>query len=607
MKPTRGNAMKGKRRRRKSEDVETHLDVMIKNTKDESLEERYLKAKKTFLTGKLAHIQEEIDSKNISQDIGFLIMILYIFEFIEKEVGKIYAEHMLDFLSFTGWPLELFKPILDQGSFEEKVDLAVKTNYRNLDASTHTRTVELVLKVWKGLRLDREFEKEIEKVVEGKKALYSLIGSKPDLERRSLVKRLAAKGEKRIKLKLLNVGIVPTERCPNSCRFCLAPWKASVEERRGKALSEEEFKKIADQVIELADEKNLILTITGGEPFLELERVLYILRNAKTRVDVSTSGFWAGDLEGAEGILSKLSQAIKENKNPKFSFSLQVSLDSFHQEIRLENGSLRENVPLSNIANIIELTQTKFSDIEVCPLTKYTLYEDPLVRLLIELKKRGLKAKLVNKYSDPRMKVSVVDREGKLVAKPALLKAYLGFDKGTPILISYSVVENIGRASILEPFEFPAFRQQTEDFISSKDAMETLPLIGLEVSDDGNVYPGAHSLYSWSIGNVLETDLREIYNIAEYDPLFIALAENPVRIKNMALELEPKGEEELRQASSPLVAIFKILENQWIRLYITKRLIMEDPAYSSELKEELGLDISPEELKEEYHLKSQSF
>jgi hypothetical protein len=70
--------------------------------------------------------------------------------------------------------------------------------------------------------------------------------------------------------------------------------------------------------------------------------------------------------------------------------------------------------------------------------------------------------------------------------------------------------------------------------------------------------------------------------------------------------VEPELLEKLKRASSPLVAIYEMLETPWMRLYLTKRLVAEDPLYSEELKEKLGLG-SVEELKEEYFRNKAAF
>lgn len=598
-----------------AESEETHIEMEIKETiENESLEDRFVKSKWIFLTKKLSRIQEMIDFEVVNQNVGFLLTILFILHFIEKEVGLKYINRILDRLSSTGLQLNLFLPALKQVNFEDRIKHLIQIYTKNYGGRELSQTdlTESVLKAWNDFDLHKNWNEEEKRLIEHTKKLYRLIGSKPDKERRELIETLASKGGRKVPLKLHNIGIVPTEICPNYCRFCLTPWKSSLEERIGRNWDEKEVQKNFDQIIEFAADKNLTLTITGGEPFLEVERVLYIIRNAKTPVEVSTSGMWAKDLIEAEDILSKIESEIKRREikaHDKFDFVLQVSLDAFHQEIKLQSdGSLKENVPLSAIINIIELTQSKFTNIKVCLLTKYTSYPDPLARLLLELRKKGWNWIFVRKYYDSRLKVPIMNRENKIVMKTALQKAFLtlnrmipmGAFKGKPIFVLYGQIENIGRATLLESFEFPIHQARRDDFIWDEDSREQFPLSGLEVSDDWSVYPEAYSLFSWSLGNIQEINLWEIYRIAEYDPLFIAMAEAPVKIKNFALEIEPKIMKEFKSASSPMAIVYKILENPWMRLYITKRLIIEDPSYSNELRKELGLNISLEKLKEEY-------
>jgi organic radical activating enzyme len=570
----------------RSEKPETHLDAMMRQYEGGGLEERFLRAKKIFLFEKLGRLQDEINRKKLSPDIGFLLMILYVFDFILRDVGEQYSEQILESLRFTGWPLDHFKPLLKRESMGDWIRLGVSLNYRELDEATQSRTTDMVLRLWHEFGLDRDYYRDVERIIEEKKEQYSRISSPPDLERKKIVERLAEKNAKRRKIRLLNIGIVPTELCPNSCRFCLAAWKSSVEERISRPISDEDFKKIADQVVDFANERSIIITITGGEPLLELDRVLYIIGRANTRVDLSTSGFWGADKKQAADILAKIDRAVKNNKNRSFRFYLQLSLDFFHQEVRLVDGRLKENVPLNNIVNIIELCQKRFKRIQICPLTKFTIYDDPLLHLMDELKRRGLDVKLTDRKFNPDLKVPVMVG-GRWEMKPALLSAKLYVGEGKPLLISYSAVERIGKASALEKFEFPTFESRVEKFLEGK-SKEKFPLIGLEVSDDGNVYPGAHSLYSWSLGNLLETSLEDICRMAEYDPLFITLAEDPYKIVEFSKEVDSNIVEKVKGESSPVAAVFKILEAPEMRLHITKRLIQENEAYS-EIKSDIGI------------------
>ncbi len=401
-----------------------------------------------------------------------------------------------------------------------------------------------------------------------------------------MIINLVKKYNKKISLKFYNIAIVPTERCINNCRFCLIPWKPSLEERNVKNV---DFKKIADKVIEFAYKNGLVITVTGGEPFLEIEKLKYIIRKAKTPVEITTSAAFARNLKDAEKILNEIYQESKKNRNKYFKMILQLSLDAFHQEVYLENNELKENVPLKNIANVLQLLQEKFLDMYSCLLTKYTTYYDPIIYLIDELKKRGYEVEITNKIFSDKFLVSVYNLdENKFIYKPALIRATLKFKngKGRDVLILYSMVENIGRASLLYDFEIPWFKKRVEDLIKLK-SKEKFKLLGLEVSDDGNVYPSAHVVYTFPLGNLLRDNLDDIVKDLMYDPLIIAMYENPNKIVKFALEVEPKILNELKNSSSPLVLIYKILENPLLRYYLTKRLIL-DMDYPEEIKVKIG-------------------
>jgi MoaA/NifB/PqqE/SkfB family radical SAM enzyme len=574
---------------------EDHLEFQLKQVNpEETLEEQFVRNKQTYLFYKLAWIQEFFDKKKLAQELAFLVMMIYIYDFIDR-LGMRFADRILNFLSFTGWPLDKFRSLMGL-NLEAKIAMAVALEYPEKTQEEQEKIVELVTTAYSWLGLAREQEWDIARVVKQKRWLYSLLNSEPEQKRRELIEKLREEGGKRVELNLVNIGIVPTELCPNRCRFCLAAWKASCEERIGRSISEEEFEVIADEVINFADEHSLIVTVTGGEPFLELERVLYLVKHARSRLDITTSAYWARDIGKAREILAKLRDAAKENRNENFKFTLQVSLDAFHQEVFFEKGEFVQNVPIECIINLLKLTQEEFPEIEVVLLTKLTSYEDPLARLIKLLEKQGMKVKLTRKVTQPGVTVSLLDEERNLVAKPALLKAYLEFEgtEGKPVLIFYTVVESMGKASALDAFEFPGFREQVQELLKGKSEIK-LPLIGLEVSDDGNVYPGAHSLYAWSAGNLLEEGLEDIYERLSYDPLIIALAEAPEKIFAIAKEVEGERIDVIAvKESSPLAAAYKILEAPWMRLYITRRLLGEPQDKAQEEYQKYKEEYRPE-------------
>jgi len=458
----------------------------------------------------------------------------------------------------------------------------------------------MVKAAWKWLNLDKNESEEYNKIIDEKKRLYRLIDSEPDKRRKEIIEFLKNNNGPETDVKLLNIGIVPTELCVNNCRFCVAAWKSKPEER-GKNITFEDFKKIASEVIKFAEKQRLILTVTGGEPFLELEKLEYLISEANSRLDITTSAVWASSEEKAHGVLSRIDEARRKNSKQNFHLSLQLSIDAFHQEVfRDDKGNYYQNVPLENLINVIKVAQEKFPEIELVLLTKLSVYPDPLAQLILKLKSEGYQVKLKEKLYREGLEVPLLEG-GTMVTKPALLKAYMELippdssePTGQPILIFYTAVESIGKASALEEFEFPGFRKEVKEFLEGKFS-EPLPVIGIEVGDDGYVYPGAHSIYTWSVGNILKESLNEIYERMRYDPIIRALNSHPHQIVKIAQEVEKI---DLRNESSPLAAVYKTFERPELRLYITKRLLQEIPEYKNFL-EKLKIE-EKEELMEEY-------
>jgi len=550
-----------------------HLELQLSQLSGkESLEEIYLRDRCSYLFHKLAWIQEFFDRKKLAQELAYLVMVVYIYDYIDR-LGMRFADRILRSLSFLQWELERFRPLLGLNT-EAKIAMAVALEYAERPPDEKEKIAELVSTAyaWLGLGKSRSFSEAEER----KRWLYTLLNSEPEKKRRELIEDSGA----RTQLRLVNIGLAVTEQCPNSCTFCLSPWKPSCRERLGRELEEEEFRVIADEVIGFADSRGLILTLTGGEPFLEMERLKYILRHARTRTDLTTSAWWARNESRAKSTLEEVLAAASENRSEGFRLTLQLSLDAFHQEVRFERGEFVEHVPLQAVANVLKLAIEEFQELEVVLLTKLTCYHDPLARLIRLMENMGYSVKLENASVEQGIQVSTgVPGKGILQA-PALLRGYLNFGKAKPVLVFYTLVESMGRAMLMEEFEYPSLRAQVEELLSGRSFR--LPLTGIEVSDDGNVYPGAHAMYTWSAGNVLEEGLEEIVSRLERDPLVHALAEQPQELVKLAEEVEPKVREVLKKASSPLAALYMLFETPWLRLYLTRRLLGESREKAAE-------------------------
>lgn len=130
------------------------------------------------------------------------------------------------------------------------------------------------------------------------------------------------------------LGILVTNRCPANCDiccFCCSPEKTD-------NMSEFLLEKCIDEAIQSPKIKTV--GFSGGEPFLQFERILALTYKASSNglgVSCTTNGFWAKDRVVAEEKIKKLKHAGLKK--------ISVSFDLFHQQF----------IPTICIKNILEL------------------------------------------------------------------------------------------------------------------------------------------------------------------------------------------------------------------------------------------------------------
>jgi len=129
------------------------------------------------------------------------------------------------------------------------------------------------------------------------------------------------------------ISLVLTEQCPVGCRHCLA--SCTMQAPDLPAL-ESHLAWVAG--VSRVDRCTSI-TITGGEPFLHLERLLQVVGGCRTHglgATVFTSAYWATNGEVAADRLTQLARAGLTG--------ITVSTDEYH----------RERVPLANVARVLQ-------------------------------------------------------------------------------------------------------------------------------------------------------------------------------------------------------------------------------------------------------------
>lgn len=134
----------------------------------------------------------------------------------------------------------------------------------------------------------------------------------------------------------------PTDFCPVGCAHCLYSSR--------KLKSPKINKRLMNVFVKIADQANLRMLVFsgGGEPFENLERMLYAIENIKSLEDVIiiTSAYFAKSSASTKNILDKLSNSANVRRKrkgfKKVIITLRISRDNHQCNI----------IPLQNIINV---------------------------------------------------------------------------------------------------------------------------------------------------------------------------------------------------------------------------------------------------------------
>jgi MoaA/NifB/PqqE/SkfB family radical SAM enzyme len=121
----------------------------------------------------------------------------------------------------------------------------------------------------------------------------------------------------------MKLALLITAHCNASCTHC----STSCGPHRREHLSREQIFKLIDEAAELTSTEKLKVLLSGGEPFLDFDLLLEVIRYAKGKraiVTVVTNAYWATSVERARDLLIQLKQAGLR--------SFAISTSRFHQQ-----------------------------------------------------------------------------------------------------------------------------------------------------------------------------------------------------------------------------------------------------------------------------------
>jgi len=400
------------------------------------------------------------------------------------------------------------------------------------------------------------------------RAMYAEFLGPADQERLALVDRLPdPDGPPPSFTKL---GVIPVMRCPAGCHHCLFLYRPRVERRREPAELLATLGGLTDRLL-----------YTGGDLTGHLNDFVDAVATtgAITTFAILLNGTFAVTGEAAEATFADLDAALDRRAAaglPPAEVVLQISFDEHHQELRVAtDGTVRERIPVANIANIVE-GAVRHPRVGLVLLHKQNrlnfsrhLFERGVfARLARELGRRGHRIELLAAHPGPRPRRDPCDPAK---VAPVLTEAHfcLSGHRDVPIGLTSSLVDAYGQAALLDESCYLNDRANLEPFLAGEPAGEGF---------DGDLmfwYDGRVTSFSavhLAFGNLYDDGIDRILARHRRDPLLAALRRPTLRLLDLYEEVRDDREALAAGATSLPHLLHTLTRDGEVRLHLTRRL-----------------------------------
>lgn len=360
--------------------------------------------------------------------------------------------------------------------------------------------------------------------------------------------------------------------CPQTCRHCMFIFRPLM-----KNTSEPET------LFKMVDELTHSVLFTGGDLTQHLDHFYHAI-SSMPRVStfaILLNGDFADSRDITYDIMEKMARAIRRRPVTwsKAKVMLQISFDEFHQEVVVDRkGQLKERIPVTKIANIVE-TAPKFSDeIQLCLLHKQghlnfsmeLFQKGVFARLARELGRRGQQIQILSTAPSSRLKRNPQNPE-----QPAQLIKDASFVlskyPNVPLMLTSSTIDAYGRANTMELHEAVNERDLLKQMLEGKGTA------GESFDKDlmfwFNGWATLFSAVHICLGNVFEDGMDIIRQRQAKDPLSSALHQFDLRLLDYYAECHDDLQQIIEKSTSPHHLFHTITEDADTRLHMTKRLL----------------------------------
>jgi len=325
------------------------------------------------------------------------------------------------------------------------------------------------------------------------------------------------------------------------------------------------------------------ILFTGGDLTRHLDHFYHAISVMShiTTFAILLNGDFADSREITHDIMKKMADAINRRPVswPRAKVMLQISFDEFHQEVVVDRkGNLKERIPVTKIANIVETAPEFSTEIQLCLLHKQNhlnfsmqlFQKGVFARLANELGRRGHQLQVLTTAPSARLKRNPHNPE-----QPAQLIKDASFilskSPDAPIMLTSSTIDAYGRANMMELHEAVNERDLLKQMLHGQGT-------GGESFDKDLMFwfNGWATLFSavhMCLGNVFEDGMDIIRQRQAKDPLSNAMHRFDLKLLDYYRERETDLDSIIEKSTSPHHLFHVITEDGAMRLHMTQRLI----------------------------------
>ena len=532
----------------------------------------------------LSMLLKKTDNAEAAENLSFLMTYVYAFNWLQQNLHSDFQPDVLS--AFAKGPQAfLMNMLLHSKSNAVFIQsyIAHWQNYQGEDQlqqhqlltllqqkGNASALTEYIESVWNSLHLfSKSFAIGYKDLAKQEKDRYADMLAEEDKERLALIDKLPDTNQL---MPFSKLGIIPAMGCPQTCRHCMFIFRPLMKNTDDP-----------DQLYQMVDELTTSVLFTGGDLTKHLEHfynAISSMRNVTTFA-ILLNGDFADSREVTQDIMGKMAASIRRRPVtwPKAKVMLQISFDEFHQEVVVDRkGVLKERIPVTKIANIVETAPKYGDEIQLCLLHKQghlnfsteLFQKGVFARLARELGRRGHQVQVLSSAPSSRLKRNPQNPEqpAQLIKDATFI---LSKYPDVHLLLTSTTIDAYGRANMMELHESVNERDLLKQMLAGNGT-------GGETFDKDIMFwfNGWATLFSavhMCLGNVFEDGMEKIRQRQAKDPLSNALNCFDLRLLDYYRELRDDLDSIIEISTSPHHLFHTITEDGAMRLHMTRRLI----------------------------------